>query len=97
MHILYYNTAFLSDKDSFNFIIFKRLYYTSFTLNIINFSSALTPGHPQSTEGLKVCPDPQLRFVFQFMQNAEFFSFLAKTLINICFEFDTLVHAMHSF
>ena len=70
----------LLDTDSFSFIIFKRLYHTSSRLNIVNFSIALPPGPPEPIEGLTVCPDPQLRFISQFMQNAGFFSFLANAL-----------------
>ena len=55
-HLLIYS-------DSFRFIIFKRLYDTSFMLNVVNFLRAL-PRRPltEPIEELKVHPDPQLPF-----------------------------------
>ena len=82
LHILNLSSSFVSDTDSFlSFIIFKKLYYTGFKLNIVNFSKALPPGPPtEPTEGLTVQPEPQLHFIFQFMQNTELFSFLVNAL-----------------
>ena len=71
---LHYNSSFLFDTESFSFIIFKRLYRTSFKLNIVNFSIALPPGPPEPIEGFTVRPDPHLCFISQFMQIADFFS-----------------------
>ena len=72
----------LLDTDSFSFIIFKRLYHTSFKLNIVNFSSVLPHGPLEHIEGLTVHRDPQLRFISQFMQNAKFFSFPPNALVR---------------
>ena len=41
-----YSSSFLLTTDIFHFIIFKRLYHTSFKLNIMNFSWALHPCPP---------------------------------------------------
>ena len=41
-------------------------------------SAPWSPTKP--TEGLTVCPDSQLHFICQFMQNTELFSFLANAL-----------------
>ena len=50
-------------------------------LHIVNFSSTFSgPGIPETTEGLTVCPDPQLCFISQFIQIAIFFSFLVNAL-----------------
>ena len=78
-HILNYDSSFL--WSNFSFIISKRLYYTSFKLNIVNVPRMLPPWSPKKlTERLSVPPDPQLHFISQFMQIVDFFSFLAKTL-----------------
>ena len=68
--------SFLLDTHSFSFI-FKKL-YTSFKLNIVNFSSALHSGPPKPTEELIV----HLNLQLCFMEDAEFFSFLANALQN---------------
>ena len=47
--------------------IFKRLYHTSFKLNIVNYERALNP-----MRGSQWSQTIQLHFISQFMQNAEF-------------------------
>ena len=83
MPILYYNNSLLLETDSFSFVIFKGLYqaHTSFKLNIVNVSSVLDPGLlPEPIEQPTVHSDTQQRFISQFMQNADSFSFLANDL-----------------
>ena len=75
--ISYYNSSFLLDTV---LILLKRLYHSSFKLNIVIFSGALTSGLPKPIEGLVVCPESQLHLFPRFMKNAEFFSFLANAL-----------------
>ena len=58
---------------NYSFIIFKRLFNTSFKLNIVNISRALPLVLHWTHWGTQSDPDPQLRFISQFMQNAEFF------------------------
>ena len=80
MHILNYNSSFL--LDNFSFFVSKRLYRTSFKLYIVNIPRALSPGPPVNpVRGPQYPPDSQLHFISQFMQNAEFFSFLANALL----------------
>ena len=75
MHILNYNSSFLS--DNFSFTISNRLYYTSFKLNIVNVPRTLPFSSPLSPLRASQCPpDPHLCLISQFMQNPEYFSFL---------------------
>ena len=39
-------SSFLLDADSFSFIISKKLFHTSFKLNIVNSSKDMLPGTP---------------------------------------------------
>lgn len=54
--------------------------HTTFTPKIVDSSSALPTILPEPIVGITVYPDPPLHFISQFIQNAEFFSFLAKAL-----------------
>ena len=83
MRILNYNSSFLLVADSFSFIIFKRLYHTSFKLDI-HFSRALYLWSPtEPTEWLTENPGPQLCFISQFMENADLFSILVNALSSL--------------
>ena len=64
LHILYYNSSFVLDTNSFSFVIFKRLYHISFKLYIVNISNAQPPGLPEPIEGFTVCPDHPVMFYF---------------------------------
>ena len=63
VHISNYNNNFV--LDNFSFIISKRLYHTSFKLNIVNFPKALLPwSSTEPTEGLTVPQRPRVTFYF---------------------------------
>ena len=74
VHVLNYNSSFSIDTGIFSFIIFKRLYHTSFKLNIVNLSRALSSGPPlKPLRGSQCFHAPQELFISQSMQNAIFF------------------------
>ena len=74
MHISNYNSSFLLDTDSFSFITFKRLYHTSFKLNIVKIFEGFAPWSPtEPTVGITENPGTQLVFISQFMKMQNFF------------------------
>ena len=79
------NSSFLLDiTNNFSFIISKRLYHTSFKLNIVNFLLAFQLGSPLNPMKDWHClPEPQLHFISQFMQMQSFFPFLANALYKL--------------
>ena len=54
VHMLNYTSSFL--LDGFSFIVSKRLYHTSFKLNIVNFPRAWPPGPPMNPLKSSQCP-----------------------------------------
>ena len=67
VHVLNYNSSFSIDTGIF---IFKRLYHTSFKLNIVNLSRALPSGPPLNLLRSSQCAHtPQELFLSQSMQN----------------------------
>ena len=62
--------------------------HTSFKLNVVTFCPLVSS---EPIEGPTVHPDPELHLISQFMQSAEFFSFLANALITIVMSCDLLI------
>ena len=73
-----------SRRSSFSFIISKRLYHTSFELNIVNFSRTLPLGPP--LKPLKGSQSTQTNncVLFPISWKTQFFYFLANTLRTFC-------------
>ena len=66
--------------------MFKMLYHSSLKLNVVNLLRSLRNWSPtEPTEGFTENPGTQLCFISQFMENAEFFSFLANALETLCY------------
>ena len=83
VHILNYICSFsLGITDTqFQFCYFQKAISYNFELTAVYFSRALHPGPSLNPmRGLHFPPDSKLRFISQFRQNAEFFSFLANAL-----------------
>ena len=80
VHILNYNSSLL--VGNFSFIISKRLYHTSFKLNIVNFPRALHPDPPLNSLRGSQCPPqtPSCTLFPNSCKTQNYFSFLANAL-----------------
>ena len=69
-------SSFSLDTDSFSFIFSKKLFHTSFKLNIVHFSRDQLPGPLLIPLRDSQCIQVELHFISQFMQNTESFPLL---------------------